>query len=95
MATKQTKSRRTAGLSKAQPRSYSELYGTRAVGSDASVAATPARRQKAQNEEVIPQRDSSTVDWKNEYRQVFGDLRQLLVISALLFGLMIVLGFVI
>ncbi len=89
---KKTKSRREPGLSNAQPRSYSELYGTRAAGA-AAPAATPARG-KTQTEEVAPQRNSDTVDWKNEYSHIFGDLRQLLVISALLFGLMIVLGFV-
>ena len=88
-----TKNRRQAGLSKAQPRSYSELYGTRAAGVDTPVSAAPAR-QKSRGEEMIPQRGSDTVDWKNEYGQVFGDVRQLLVISALLFALMIVLGFV-
>ena len=89
----QTKNRRQAGLSNAQPRSYSELYGTRAAGADTPVSAA-SPRQKSRSEEVIPQRDSDTVDWKNEYSQVFGDVRQLLVISALLFTLMIVLGFV-
>ncbi|MBI3958803.1 MAG: hypothetical protein HY328_08340 [Chloroflexi bacterium] len=93
MATKQTKNRRPAGMSKAQPRSYSELYGTRDARSTAPVA-TPAHR-KTQTEEPAPLRGSDTVNWKNDYSQVFGDLRQLLVISALLFGLMIALGFAI
>lgn len=90
---KQTKGRRPAGMSKAQPRSYSELYGNRDVSAVAPTA-TPARRQ-TQTEEVPVQRGFDSVDWKKEYSQVFGDLRQLLVISVLLFGLMIVLGFVI
>lgn len=90
----ETKSRRKVGLSKAQPRSYSELYGAKPVGAE-SPLATPTRRPKPETEEVSLQRGSDTVDWKNEYKQVFGDLRQLLGISALLFAFMIVLGFVI
>lgn len=87
------KDRRKVGLSKAQPRSYSELYGAKPVGSEAPVA-TPTRRPKPETENATPQRGSDSVDWKNEYKQVFGDLRQLLGISALLFALMVVLGFV-
>jgi hypothetical protein len=91
---KQTKSRRQAGKSKAQPRSYSELYGNRDTRAVAPVAtATPARR-KPQAEEVAPKRGSDSVDWTSEYSQVFGDLRQLVLISVVLFALMIVLGFV-
>ncbi len=89
---KQTKNRRPAGMSNAQPRSYSELYGTRDARSTTAVAA-PVRR-KTQAEEPTPQRGSDTVDWKNEYDHIFGDLRQLLIISVLLFALMVVLGFV-
>lgn len=93
---KQTKSRRQAGMSKAQPRSYSELYGNRPAATATPVATpagTPARPQK-QAEAVSPQRGSDTVNWKNEYSQVLGDVRQLLFISAALFALMIALGFV-
>jgi len=90
----ETKSRRKVGLSKAQPRSYSELYGAKPVGLEAPIA-TPTRRPKSETEDTPLQRGSDSVDWKNEYKQVFGDLRQLLGISALLFALMIVLGFVI
>ena len=95
---KQTKSRRPAGMSKAQPRSYSELYGNRdtriASPSAATTTATPARPKK-QTEETAPQRGSDTVDWTKEYSQNLGDVRQLLVISAALFALMVVLGYVI
>ncbi|MFZ1753302.1 MAG: hypothetical protein WBO46_12190 [Caldilineaceae bacterium] len=89
---KQTKSRRQAGKSKAQPRSYSELYGNRTPSAPAPTAAATSTRRKA--EETAPKRGSDTVDWSTEYAQVFGDIRQLLIISAALFALMVVLGFV-
>lgn len=90
---KQTKSRRRSGISKAQPRSYSELYGNRETPtSPTPKQATPTRRKA---EEVAPQRGSDTVNWTSEYGTVLGDVRQLLIISAALFALMIVLGYVI
>ncbi len=91
---KQTKSRRPAGKSNAQPRSYSELYGNR--DTRIGTAATPATttRRKAQVEEAAPKRSVDKVDWKTEYSQVLGDVRQLLLISAALFALMVILGFV-
>jgi len=91
---KQTKSRRSAGMSKTQPRSYSELYGNRDTRVAPSAAAATPTRRKAQAEEVALKRGSDTVDWKNEYSSVLGDVRQLLIISAALFALMIVLGYV-
>lgn len=91
---KQTKSRRQSGMSKAQPRSYSELYGNRDVPSGVAPAAAPARAN-SRVEEAAPKRGSDSVDWHGEYSRVFGDIRQLLVISALLFGAMVVLGYVI
>ena len=89
---KQTKSRRALGMSKAQPRSYAELYGNRETPITSAQAVTTPSRRKA--EEVAPQRGSDSVYWKSEYSQVFGDIRQLLVISAALFALMIALGYV-
>ncbi|HRJ43148.1 MAG: hypothetical protein KJZ86_21790 [Caldilineaceae bacterium] len=92
---KQTKNRR-ASMSKAQPRSYSELYGNRETPSGPSAASvTPAAPARRKVEEVAPRRSADTVDWKNEYSKVLGDVRQLLVISAALFVLMVVLGFII
>lgn len=92
MATKQSRSRRSRGMSKAQPRSYSELYGTSDAGSAApAAAAKPAQRK---TEEKVVRRSSDNINWAAEYGQVFGDLRQLLMISAALFVLMVVLGFV-
>lgn len=92
MAT-QTKGRRSGGMSKAQPRSYSELYGNRETPMSSAPAHAPATPARRKDEEVAPQRGSDSVDWKGEYSQVFGDVRRLLVMSALLFALMIVLGY--
>ena len=54
-------------------------------------AAKPAQPK---TEEKVARPSSDSVNWAGEYGQVFGDLRQLLMISAVLFVLMIVLGFV-
>lgn len=80
-------------MSKAQPRSYSELYGNRETPISSATAATKAAPSIRKTEEVAPQRGSDTVNWKGEYGQVLGDVRQLLIISAALFALMIVLGY--
>ncbi|RLT41236.1 MAG: hypothetical protein DWI57_07270 [Chloroflexi bacterium] len=80
-------------MSKAQPRSYSELYGNRETPISSAQTQAPATPFGRKTDEVAPQRGSDSVDWKGEYSQVFGDVRQLLVISALLFALMIVLGY--
>lgn len=92
MATKQSRSRRSRGLSKAQPRSYSELYGGKETGAPAS--ASPAKPKVRKAEETVVRPAADTINWTSEYGQVMGDLRQLLIISAALFVLMIVLGFV-
>jgi hypothetical protein len=91
---KQTKSRRRSGMSTAQPRSYSELYGNRETPMSSAPAQTPATPSRRKAEEVAPQRGSDTVNWASEYGNVLGDVRQLLIISAALFALMIVLGYV-
>jgi len=80
-------------MSKAQPRSYSELYGSQKTRTAAPAKATPARAA-APAKAAPAKRGSDTVDWRGEYSQVFGDLRQLLIITAALFVLMIILGLV-
>lgn len=76
-------------LSNTSPRSYSDLARqSQDLDLVPTLAALPAA------EAAKPMRTSDTVNWRGEYGQVFADLRQLLVISAILFTLMLVLGFV-
>lgn len=86
--------RQGGSLSKANARSYSQLVG----GSTATPQAAPAQATETSAEKktapAATLRTSSTVDWANEYRQVFQDLKQLLLITAALFVVMVVLGFV-
>ncbi len=76
------------GRSSANPTNYSKLYKqsdenvAQNVSSAAPVAAAAAT-----------QRTSAEVDWRTEYGFVFSDLRKLLIVSAVLFIAIIVLGF--
>ncbi len=82
-------SKRTGkGRSSANPTNYSKLYKQ----SDENVAqnvsaATPVTAA------ATAQRTSAEVDWRTEYGFVFSDLRKLLIVSAVLFIAIVVLGF--
>ena len=78
------------GRSSANPTNYSKLYKQ----SDENVAqnvssAAPVTAAAA----AATQRTSAEVDWRTEYGFVFSDLRKLLIVSAVLFAAIIVLGF--
>lgn len=87
--TKGTRQRRSK-IETGNPRSYSELIKSE-------------RESAAPVKESLPEPATTTkpattaarsINWGDEYAQVFADLRQLLIISAALIVLMIVLGFV-
>ena len=78
--TKSTRQRRSS-IDTGNPRSYSELIKQER---DANVPV------KA----TLVESTADNVNWSTEYAQVFSDLRQLLIISAVLIIAMIVLGFV-
>ncbi|RIK45011.1 MAG: hypothetical protein DCC55_00595 [Chloroflexi bacterium] len=83
MATERKRSRARRSASAGQPRSYSELYKS-------SSAAPPATGQPAS---AVAPKTVQTVDWVGEYGYVITDLRRLLIVSAVLFGLIILAGF--
>lgn len=83
MPTERKRSRARRSVSAGQPRSYSELYRSPA-------SAQPATNQPAN---VVAVKTAETVDWANEYGYVITDLRRLLIVSAVLFGLIILAGF--
>jgi hypothetical protein len=85
--TKTAKKQRRGSVSSAKPRSYSELI--RAEKNIAQQAEAPVESNEAA---PVPRRFRS-INWHAEYGDVLSDLRQLLIISALLFVAMIVLGY--
>ena len=94
--------RRRPSASKANPRSYSEL---RAGGQheDSRGTAPPSRPEAASEplsaspsqtpKQASGPLRSNQANWKAEYRDVFSDLRHLLIVSVTLFGVMLVVGF--
>ncbi len=83
-----SKPKPTKGRSAANPSNYSQLYKQSEQNVRQSTAVTAAAVQPA----AAP-RTSEQVDWKTEYGYVFQDLRYLLIVSAILFAAIIVLGF--
>lgn len=77
------------GRSAANPSNYSQLYKQSEQNILQSTATTPA----AAVQPVATPRTSEQVDWKTEYGYVFKDLRYLGIVSAVLFAVIIVLGF--
>ncbi len=87
------KNRKKSNLTSANPRNYSELYKDdktvvtktpTAVEGSATSAATSDSDKKSDN-----------IDWKHDYAYVVKDLRQLLIVSAILFALVIGIGLMI
>lgn len=75
------------GRSAANPSNYSQLYKQSEQNVLQSTVVTAAAQPAA------APRSSEQVDWKTEYGYVFKDLRYLLIVSAILFAAIIVLGF--
>ena len=76
------------GRSSANPTNYSKLYKQ----SDENVAQNVSSAAPV-TAAAATQRTSAEVDWRTEYGFVFSDLRKLLIVSAVLFIAIIVLGF--
>lgn len=74
-------------VSSARPRSYSELYKND-KSSASQVYSAPA--QNAASREVAA--PAQAVNWREEYAHVVRDLRMLLIVSAALFGIIIITG---
>jgi len=84
---KKTNSTKKQSISSARPRSYSDLYKTDKSGPP-QVYSTPAVKVNTTHEMT-----TTTVNWREEYAHVVRDLRTLLIVSAALFGIIIVTGF--
>ncbi len=83
------KPRPTKGRSAANPSNYSQLYKQSEQNILQSTATTPA----ATTQTAAAPRTSEQINWKAEYGYVFKDLRYLLIVSAILFAVIVVLGF--
>lgn len=79
------------GVSSGRPRSYSELYkgDTTRTAVTPTVGTTPRRVVVAR--EVAPA--VANRHWRDEYTYVAGDLAKLGIVSAILFGVIIISGF--
>lgn len=87
--------RRRHSPSKANPRSFSELRAGRERVEETSAASQPASEPAAPDQPSVAAQGRSTkgqVDWNVEYGRVFSDLKQLLIVSAALFVLMLLVG---
>jgi hypothetical protein len=93
-STKSSRPRRPS-VGDANPRSYSELLKREQQNVAVAVAPTPAPEVTKVAHPTREERRDEKIDWVGEYGQVFSDVRQLLIISVIMFALMIVLGFVI
>jgi len=86
MAKTKSKSRRSKSrISKANPRSYSQMYS--------GDTQQPEQTAPTAAKTVAPEpREDDAVDWSSEYGYVLRDLRTLLVVSFVIFAVMIGAG---
>ncbi len=90
MATKKkTNTAKKQGLSSGQPRSYGELYKSDKASPTPIVATTTKKVT------VVKELNSSgkILNWRQEYMYVARDLRMLGIVSAVLFGIILISGF--
>ncbi len=87
--------RRRHSPSKANPRSFSELRANRDRVEETAAAAQPSGEPATPDQPSLAAPGQSTkgqADWNVEYGRVFSDLKQLLIVSAALFVLMLLVG---
>lgn len=90
MATKKRNiSAKKQSISSASPRSYSELYKDDKTRGP-QVTNAPSKKVTVTQE---PATAVKTQDWRAEYAHVVRDLRTLLMVSGVLFGIIIITGF--
>jgi len=87
--------RRRHSPSKANPRSFSELRAGRERVEETAAASQPVSEPAAPDQPSPAAQGRSAkvqLDWNVEYGRVFSDLKQLLIVSAALFVLMLLVG---
>lgn len=87
------KNRKKQNLTNANPRNYSELYkDDKSTITQSTATKTSAKGSTSVTDSV---KGTDSVDWKSEYTYVGKDLRQLLIVSVVLFALVIGIGMLI
>ena len=87
--------RRRHSPSKANPRSFSELRANKEqeeVPAPSSSARVEPEASGRSVQSASGQAGKTQIDWNVEYSRVFSDLKQLLIVSAALFVVMVVVG---
>lgn len=93
MATKKkTNISKKPSVSAGQPRSYSDLYKSDKAR-PVSTVPTPATTARRVIVAKAPTPSTQALHWRDEYTYIAGDLRTLGIVSAILFGAIIISGF--
>lgn len=90
--------KKTKSKSSGSPRSYSEIYKNSAAtavpaASAPATAANTAAVTAAAPAKEVQMLGSDSVDWKGEYGYVLDDLKRLGLVTAIIAGAIIVVGF--
>ena len=93
MARRSRSRQRRPSASRANPRSYSGLHSRTQHKPPENGAAQSQQQPAAPEQTPEPAHIPNQINWKTEYSKVFSDLKQLLIVSVALFGLMLVVGF--
>ncbi|GIV77051.1 MAG: hypothetical protein KatS3mg050_1445 [Litorilinea sp.] len=93
MATSKRRGRKRS-VSTARPRSYSQYYQKSEKRGDVPATPTPTPTPAATVDTAKRlEKGSETVNWAEEYRFVARDLRELLIVSVVLFVAMLGVGY--
>jgi hypothetical protein len=89
-----SKKNRKQKRSSANPRNYSELYkDDKSTVTQSDTTKDAAKTESTETADLG--KGSDSVDWKHDYAYVVKDLRQLLIVSGVLFVLVIGVGLLI
>ncbi|MCC9078620.1 hypothetical protein FKZ61_021205 [Litorilinea aerophila] len=91
MATSKRRGRKRS-VSTARPRSYSQYYQKSEKRGEAQATPTPTPAA-AVDTAKRSEKGSETVNWAEEYRFVARDLRELVIVSVVLFAAMLGVGY--
>ena len=93
MATQKKNKRSKKQRSSANPRNYSAIYKDDRSNVPAETAVSDEAAVEAKPVVPVGGKGSDTVDWKSDYAYVVKDLRQLAIVSIVLFAVIIGIGF--
>lgn len=85
--------KKTKSKSSGSPRSYSEIYKSTAATAAPVAASTSAGAVASAPAKDAKLLGSDSVDWRGEYGYVLDDLKRLGLVTAIIAGAIIVVGF--